>query len=215
MQDSQRPAGPSSHAGVGPEDLVAAEGLDAAIVEMRRLVDAPPAPDLTGGIMSRIERLEDQGQPVSAGGLWRRVRDAWFAPRRVSFSIRPISAVAAAVVVAVAVAVAGGWRASDAPTRAGESSSPGIFVQFRLHAPEAASVRLAGSFTGWQPQHEMHEATPGVWTLTLSLPPGVHDYSFVVNEHTWVTDPHALGVDDGFGGTASRMALLAPDSSPS
>lgn len=88
-----------------------------------------------------------------------------------------------------------------------------MFVQFRLHAPDASTVGLAGSFTGWQPAHELYEVAPGIWTVTLALPPGVHDYAFVIDGERWVADPYAPGVRDGFGGTMSRVALLLPERS--
>jgi hypothetical protein len=86
-----------------------------------------------------------------------------------------------------------------------------ILVQFRLEAPGARAVRLAGDFTDWQPEHTMHEQAPGVWSVTVPLTPGVHDYVFVVDEVDWRTDPHAPQVADGFGGLNSRLAVLGPE----
>ena len=88
-------------------------------------------------------------------------------------------------------------------------------MQFRLQVREASTVRLAGSFTNWQPLYDLHETAPGLWTVTLPLPWGVHDYAFVVDGSRWVPDPYTLQIDDGFGGTGSRIALLPPDASQS
>jgi hypothetical protein len=38
----------------------------------------------------------------------------------------------------------------------------------------------------------------------------VYDYGFLVNGQTWVPDPFAPTVRDGFGGVNSRLALVAP-----
>jgi hypothetical protein len=38
-----------------------------------------------------------------------------------------------------------------------------------------------------------------VWTLTLRLPAGAHQYKFVVNGTDWRTDPTAPAIDDGNG----------------
>ena len=54
---------------------------------------------------------------------------------------------------------------------------------------------------------------PGVWTITVPLTQGVHDYAFVVDGRQWIPDPYAPRVDDGFGGTNSRLTLLLPETS--
>jgi hypothetical protein len=134
---------------------------------------------------------------------------ALWASREVSFRVRPGYALLAALAVTAAV-----WQFSPAPSPAAVDAvdTTQLFVQFRLQAPGVSSVRLAGSFTDWEPRHELHETVPGMWTVTLPLPLGVHDYSFVVDGVRWVPDPYAPGVDDGFGGRNSRIALLPPDS---
>jgi 1,4-alpha-glucan branching enzyme len=92
----------------------------------------------------------------------------------------------------------------------GAAPSPQVYVQFRLEAAGASQVALAGSFTGWKPEFEMRESAPGVWSILLPLRPGIHDYAFIVDGERWVADPHALQVEDGFGGANSRIALPAP-----
>jgi 1,4-alpha-glucan branching enzyme len=83
-----------------------------------------------------------------------------------------------------------------------------VFVQFRLDAPGASHVQLAGSFTDWGHPLDLHEVSPGMWKTTLLLEPGVHDYSFIVDGDRWVPDPYAPTVDDGFGGANSRLSLV-------
>jgi 1,4-alpha-glucan branching enzyme len=99
---------------------------------------------------------------------------------------------------------------ADAPLLVTESADPRLFVQFRLQA-EASNVRLAGSFTNWEPAYELHQMAPGVWTITVPLSQGVHDYAFVVDGQQWMPDPYAPRINDGFGGTNSRLTLLLPD----
>jgi len=86
-----------------------------------------------------------------------------------------------------------------------------VFVQFRLDAPQASVVRLAGSFTGWKPTYTLQQVTAGVWSILIPLEPGVHDYVFVVDGAEWVADPTAPTVDDGFGGMNSRLSVLLPN----
>ena len=85
-----------------------------------------------------------------------------------------------------------------------------VTVRFVLFAPEAEQVALAGTFNQWDPATTplVRTATPGVWTATLTLPAGQHQYAFVVDGARWVPDPAAPAVDDGFGG-GRRNSVLA------
>jgi anti-sigma factor RsiW len=68
-------------------------------------------------------------------------------------------------------------------------------------------VRVAGSFNNWDPDKNPMHLEDGRWVTSLILSPDNHEYMFVVDEDTWVTDPLALTTrDDGFG---SRNAVLA------
>jgi hypothetical protein len=131
-------------------------------------------------------------------GLGRAV--AWLtSPREVRLVVRPWMAGALAAAAALVLLVA----RPEAPAADG-----GVAVRFVLHAPEAQTVSLAGTFNQWD-----SEATPlvrsdgGMWSATLVLPAGEHEYAFVVNGERWVPDPAAPGVDDGFGRRNSVLTL--------
>ena len=51
---------------------------------------------------------------------------------------------------------------------------------FRITAPGAMSVMLAGDFTHWQRQ-PMHKESGGVWQVDLQLTPGMYHYRFIVD----------------------------------
>jgi hypothetical protein len=160
--------------------------------------------------MSRIEDLEPAPGPEPAGIL-RRLSQFLWAPREVA--IRPAYALAGAAAVLL-LALPPYLRESppvETEVAGNAVANPRVFVQFRLESSDAMRVQLAGSFTGWEPRYELHQSTPGVWTITVPLTQGVHDYAFVVDEQQWVPDPHAPQIGDGFGGTNSRLALLSPD----
>ena len=180
-----------------PRERAEADAARRAVRETSAFIAARPAPDVTGSVMQRINRRSRSETPHASGVLARARRLMWM-PRQIT--IRPAYAVAA-VAAAVALVVA---------TVPADRSDPRLFVQFRLEA-EAMNVHLAGSFTNWEPAHALHQVAPGVWTITVPLPQGVHDYAFVVDGRLWVADPYAPGIDDGFGGTNSRLTLLAPD----
>jgi hypothetical protein len=169
------------------------------IDEARAFVTSRPAPDLTGDVMRRISEIRVAPARLS---VWQQLSTILWAPREIS--LRPAYVVgAAALLLLVTVAF---------PLRSAASrTNPQLFVQFRLDAPDATDVRLAGSFTNWEPRYELHEVAPGNWTITLPLSAGVHDYVFVVNGQRWIPDPYASRIDDGFGGVNSRISLVIPD----
>ena len=56
---------------------------------------------------------------------------------------------------------------------------PGGGVAFRLKAPQAKEVKVVGQFG---PDTPLQKDDQGVWSVTLpSVPPGVHEYRFVVD----------------------------------
>jgi len=63
-------------------------------------------------------------------------------------------------------------------------------VEFSCHAPEAKAVFVAGTFNDWKPDATPLHANPpnGIWTVTLPLSPGHHEYKFVVDGQ-WCCEP--------------------------
>ena len=63
-------------------------------------------------------------------------------------------------------------------------------VELSCHAPEAKAVFVAGTFNDWKPDATpLHIHLPnGKWTVTLPLPPGRHEYKFVVDGQ-WCCEP--------------------------
>ena len=73
-----------------------------------------------------------------------------------------------------------------------EEPEPAVhFVEFRLRAPRAKRVLLAGDFNQWQPETlPLRKGKDGVWETLLPLPPGRYSYLFSV-DGAWVVDPRA------------------------
>lgn len=189
------------------------EAVDRALAPLR----AETAPDLTADVMRRVAALPAYGAAPAAApnGLLARL----WAPRPVTVRVRPVFALAAAVAVlvlsfvtgpdpAVTPASAGPAVASVDGDAAPAADGP-VLVQFRLEAPEAREVRLAADFTGWQPTHALHRSETGLWTVVVAVAPGVHQYGFVVDGERWTPDPLAPQVDDGFGGSNSRLDVVS------
>ena len=86
-------------------------------------------------------------------------------------------------------------------------------VKFVLVAPGANSVAVVGDFNNWGLNDSALVATSnqGVWSVTASVPVGVHRYAFVVNGSKWMADPTApRSSGDDFGMPSS--ALVVEDS---
>jgi 1,4-alpha-glucan branching enzyme len=85
------------------------------------------------------------------------------------------------------------------------------FVRFVLVDSAARSVSVVGDFNGWRRGETPLSAgsKAGVWTVSLPLPPGRHEYAFIVDGQRWVIDPASVASSDEFG-TESSVVLVAP-----
>jgi hypothetical protein len=209
-----------------PEERAQLREYERTIDAVRDAIPTESGVDLAPAVMARIEAWEGSGASASTGsaehsgvrpagrggGLWR-----WlWSPRSIRVQLRPAYGVAMAFLVAGLLV---GDRVSAPPSQTAASegaaaeaqadAGPMVLVQFRVEAPDARSVALAGDFSQWRPDHHLHEVAEGVWVAVVALPPGVHDYAFVVDGEHWVADPLAAQVADGFGGVNSRIALPA------
>lgn len=84
-----------------------------------------------------------------------------------------------------------------------------VYVKFVLFAADARRVALAGTFNRWDPATTplSRAGAPGVWTVTVALPAGQHQYAFVVDSQHWIPDPAAPSIDDGFGRKNSVVSV--------
>ena len=82
-------------------------------------------------------------------------------------------------------------------------------VRFAISAPDARRVALVGDFNGWTKSGTELTASEvaGVWTITLPLPPGRHQYAFLIDGERWVIDPTATVVHDEFGTETSVVTV--------
>ena len=62
-------------------------------------------------------------------------------------------------------------------------------VEFKISAPKANWVGIAGNFNGWKPETlTAKKDKAGVWRATAAVPMGTYEYKFVV-DGSWITDP--------------------------
>jgi 1,4-alpha-glucan branching enzyme len=87
-------------------------------------------------------------------------------------------------------------------------------VEFVLTAPEASQVMLVGDFNGWSPGATPLRASQrgGIWSVTVPLTPGRHEYAFLVDGKQWLPDPRAPRAPaDDFG--VPNSVLTVPERS--
>jgi hypothetical protein len=168
----------------GEEALRLLAAVDRSPVALSAAVDAR--------VMATVRRR------AAAPSVWR-----WLnRPREVRVQLRPWMlgpALAAAAALALLIT-----RPTSAPV-----VPQAVTVRFVLFAPDAQQVAVAGTFNQWDAGATplVRAGTPGVWTATVTLPAGNHQYAFVVDGARWVPDPAAPAVDDGFGRRNSILAL--------
>jgi len=163
--------------------------------------------------------LDDRVMAVVRRHAASRGRRAWYwltAPRDVELRLRVRPVVwAGALAVAAGVALlllarAPGSTPAAAPVALG-GARDSVLVRFVLYAPGARHVAVAGTFNQWDRNAAplVRAGTAGVWTTTLALPVGQHQYAFLVDGERWVSDPAAPAINDGFGRRNSMVAVTA------
>jgi hypothetical protein len=99
----------------------------------------------------------------------------------------------------------------------GRRPSPSNGLQTPLVATNTATFRiplgsaseapmLGGDFNGWQPVPMQRDE--GFWSVTLSLPPGLHRYAYRRANGEWFVPESVAGrIDDGFGGVSATILV--------
>lgn len=170
------------------------EVLSAVVAELRRPVRL--SPDFDTRVMAAVRSARHEGR-LRAGVRW------LAAPRAIRIS--PLGALAAAAGLAGLILVSGDLLETPADRAATVAASPAAgapsvhalataeAVQFVLAAPGASGVSLVGDFNDWDPSAMPLRPTAdgAVWSVTVPLAPGRHEYAFVVDGSDWVPDPAA------------------------
>ncbi|EGB14665.1 glycoside hydrolase family 13 domain protein [Pseudodesulfovibrio mercurii] len=163
---------------------------DVIIHAVQTAHEADPPADLTNRIMARLHPK----RPT----LWTRLR-LWFLRPRV-LTVRPITAIPAMTLAVALLALA--FVTTQKPV---ENVGPRLAtVRFILHDADmhARKVSVIGSFNNWRAERSVmwYSSDAQAWVLEAQLPPGDHEYLFLVNGNQLVPDPNApMTSDDGFG----------------
>jgi hypothetical protein len=176
------------------------EFLDLIVAELRR--PAPLSPDLDDRIMAAVRGATPKAPP-----------------RRLHWLVRPTAVMVTPVRILALAAGLGGLLVAGAallstgssPIGGARSSTVALRpVQFVLLAPGATAVTVVGDFNDWNsaatPLQPIREG--GLWTVTIPLPAGRHQYAFVVDGREWRPDPQAPEApDDDFGARNSVVTV--------
>jgi hypothetical protein len=136
--------------------------------------------------------------------------------------VSPIGALAAAAAL-VGVVALGAWRLSSVEQVqlasnpfadsnvvpvANTGEAPLVLHQFIYYQKGLKSISLVGQFNDWDADSTaLTEVSPGVWTVTLPLRPGVYEYQFMLNGTQRVTDPTMPQVSNDFGSPNSVVTV--------
>ncbi len=98
--------------------------------------------------------------------------------------------------------------------KAAQQAKRDVATSFRLAAPQATEVFLAGEFNQWDASATpMKRESDGSWVATLELTPGRYEYKFVVDGQ-WICEPGCDGregttcVSNPFG-SLNSVAVVA------
>jgi hypothetical protein len=175
---------------------------DAPIPGMAGLREQTPPPSLVPSVMRRLA----EPRPLTFWGWLRK-------SRRFELRLSPIGLAGAGVMVAALVLSVWRWNGHERGALvvnvplAPETAT--VMVRFTLTAQGARQVAVAGDFNDWDPGRTqlINQDGQGTFAGTLRLPPGAHEYMFVVDGQ-WVTDPSAAERrPDGFGRTNAVLRL--------
>lgn len=138
--------------------------------------------------------------------LWRRLYLLARTPRVVTLTPFKLATAAAACVLIIAVVFQLPRERFETAVRRPEPQL--VPVTFSLADNEAHTVYLIGSFNGWKPEgYAMKlDRRSNRWIIEISLPPGGHEYAFLINGKQAIPDPRAAFYKmDGFG---SRNSVI-------
>jgi hypothetical protein len=153
----------------------------------------------------------------------RQSRQPWIV-RPWTLRVSPVSAFAAAAALVGVIAI-GSWQlrapesmqvasvpanGSSLTPVANSGVEPLVVHQFTYYQKGIKSISLVGQFNDWDPASTtLVEESPGVWTVSVALRPGVYEYQFILNGTQRVTDPTMPQTSNDFG-SPNSVVVVSP-----
>ncbi|WP_027185527.1 isoamylase early set domain-containing protein [Desulfovibrio inopinatus] len=166
---------------------------------------APAPENLVAGVMHRIQATQ------ATPSRWQRLKTWLLTPRPIRIAPWiPLTASGFALAILLVVGLIPSKPIGNAPVSIAAHETGLAHVVFTLHANNAEQVSLIGSFNNWQAgtYNLKPTKTPGIWTISIPLSQGRHEYAFVLDTTRIVPDPKALVYeDDGFGNLNSVIIV--------
>jgi anti-sigma factor RsiW len=177
------------------------EAFDGALRMMAESPRPPVPAAFTADVMKRL--------PPPAMPPGERLRRFLFAGRILRWNMATALVAALFLVVSTVMVVRRPPSPPIVATPVYEQQAASVTVRLTFYAPKAQRVSVAGDFNKWRvDSHEMSRQNGGIWTIDLSLEPGVYSYMFVLDGGKWKTDPGADAYeDDGFGNKNAVMRV--------
>jgi hypothetical protein len=174
-----------------------------------RIAPALRAPEFLDGsfearVMAAIEGdAARRATRASAQSWWRR-------PHTIEITPLASLALAAGLVVTVLSSAYAFQTAFDTrPVVVAAAHDTVHMVRFVFVDRGARSVSLVGDFNAWTKDATKLEPAggDGAWSVSVALPPGRHEYAFVVDGKRWASDPFADSVHDEHGTESSVVRV--------
>jgi hypothetical protein len=150
-------------------------------------------------------------------------RKPWIVRPTWTLRVSPIGAFAAAAAL-VGVVAFSAWQLSPidqvqvASEQFGQGltpvantgADPLVVHQFTYYQKGLESIALVGQFNDWDADStSLTEVSPGVWSVSVALRPGVYEYQFILNGKQRVADPTMPQVSSDFGSPNSVVKISA------
>ena len=148
-------------------------------------------------------------------------RRPWLVRPTWTLSVSPIGAFAAAAAL-VGIIAFSAWQLSAVdevqvatqPVEGGlvpvsnTDEEPLVLHQFTYYQKGLQSISVVGGFNDWdEDSTKLIEVSPGVWTVSMRLRPGVYEYQFILNGKQRVTDPTMPQTSSDFGSPNSVVTV--------
>jgi hypothetical protein len=151
----------------------------------------------------------------------RQPRRSWLVRPTWTLRVSPIGAFATAAAL-VGIVAFSAWQLSaieetqiasqpvavDLVPVSNTGEAPLVLHQFTYYQKGLQSIALVGQFNDWDPDSTaLQEVSPGVWTVSMRLRPGVYEYQFILNGKQRVTDPTMPQTSSDFGSPNSVVTV--------